>query len=559
MQTNESSGSDEHVPSLNPPLPFVYPESRVLAAICTYGQKPPWRSVLAAAKSFFGIAHGIDGEAAELLRELLTASSDLYVRLAIAVYPACPTGTDTLESLVSLSDEFCDRADFRLVLSERDEERPANMLCVLSKSDTRPVFLIGPSGNLGLNAPRISQVNLAFQGDGESLEQCRNWFNLVWCRHAIPLHRATTCIPPLVPAQGDDAAAIQWGKYFRLCQAAVPLPEGDGELIPVVVDAETGETELAAGASDSAELPSERIGVAVVDPATRKITAILGQGSLATIDQSSRIPPLDCPVKPEWFGVDSFTQYGAVVREVKFRISAIDESTLKKLNAFRHKTRHLLSQLSLPWAERLHWIPNEAKPLLHGEMERLNDEGLELLKGTLGSDVKKYLADRMDRIRRDAQSMYQHIHPNKELADAVVDQILQELKHRLEKAIGGQLLARVCYTEVQTGVSTDSRWSTPWGQYALFLSKLIEFPRKCLTDKYALRGLKLEADEVLKAMDVAGDHLVQDHFADKRVDRIAVAELDQVRELMAYSDDRQKCAALLRLLGGKRCPQLAFL
>jgi hypothetical protein len=460
-----------------------------------------------------------------------------------------------------LCDRFQDRSEFRLLLIDQDEEWPASLLCVVQPNDSRPVFLIGPSSNLGLNQPMTSQVNVAVHGDGELLEQCRNWFNFVWLTTGIPLRQTTARIPMLMPAQGDPHAAVLWKEYYKTCQRELEHPNDDHNTC-VVVDAKTGETRIegSEGGTETAGLPTESLGVPRFDEVCRKITEIVGQGCLATIDKGSRVAPFDCPIRPEWFGLDGSKQYGMITQTTGLRVSVIDDKALKKLNGYRHKTRALLTALSFPWAEGLRWIPNAAKPLLENEIERTNDEGLKLLGTTVGDEVGKFVDGRKDLIEEAAKAIYEQWHPGRSLPKGVVEKIADESKRRLEGASGGQLLAKICYTAMQIGQVTESRWSTPWSQYLDFLIEVVKFPRKCFTDKFFLTGLEVEPDDALKAMDVAKDHLVKDHFADKRVDRVACTELELLKDITGSdAEDRVKCSALLLLLQGAKPEEIKAL
>ncbi len=539
--------------SLRPSLPFIWPETRILDGISSYAEIPPWRNVIANAASFFGIIHGMDEAGVELLASVIQESPILRVRLLIALYPACPTRMATLERACRLKDQFGDRAEFKLLLTDRDEERPTNLLCVVQPNDSRPTILIGPSGNFGLNQPTPSQVNLSLHGEGELLEQCRNWFNYVWYNDAVPLRHATSRIPELQPAKGDPHATVLWNDYFQTCQQELDPAEHGEQAVRVTVDPKTGETTLADDTAGQPPLPTEVIGVPRFDEVCRKMTEIVSQGCLATIDRESHIPPFDCPIRPEWFGIDSSRQYGMITQTTGLRISVIDDKDLKKLNAFRNRTRTLLTALSFPWAEGLRWIPNAVKPLFEKEIERVNVEGLKLFGTAIGEEVGTFVDDRRERIAEEAQRIYEQWHPGKSLPQGVVDKIAEESKKRLQAAAGGQVLAKVCYTPMQIGLVTESRWTTPWGQYLDFLAKVVEFPRRCFTNKFALTGVKIEADEVLRVMDVAKDHLVKAHFDDRRVDRIAESELDLLATITSSNaDDRRKCSALFLLLEGTK-------
>ena len=61
-----------------------------------------------------------------------------------------------------------------------------------------------------------------------------------------------------------------------------------------------------------------------LEPLGEKIARLYFQGSLGTVDKMTRTKLLDAPVRPEWSGVKSFRQVGAVSRTIQSRITGID-------------------------------------------------------------------------------------------------------------------------------------------------------------------------------------------------------------------------------------------
>lgn len=76
---------------LNPQPPFVWPEPRVLADVCSYERRPPFSELAGTSRSVFGIVSAITAEGVEFLESLLRQSSDLKADLIVMVYPACAT------------------------------------------------------------------------------------------------------------------------------------------------------------------------------------------------------------------------------------------------------------------------------------------------------------------------------------------------------------------------------------------------------------------------------------------------------------------------------------
>jgi len=80
------------------------------------------------------------------------------------------------------------------------------------------------------------------------------------------------------------------------------------------------------------------------------------------------------------------------------------------------------------------------------------------------------------------------------------------------------------------------------------LKGIAEFPRKALTDRFFLRGSKVDEDALVAAMDVAGDHLIPE-FGSRNAMRMAEGELKLIRQLDESSlEAKEKCRALLALI-----------
>ena len=85
------------------------------------------------------------------------------------------------------------------------------------------------------------------------------------------------------------------------------------------------------------------------------------------------------------------------------------------------------------------------------------------------------------------------------------------------------------------------------------LVSVAEYPRKAMKDyNYFFRGLKVEPEELLEAMNVLDDHIVS-RASDRRAEQIAKDELDCL-EAIEDSElrDRDKCAAIVSLLNGSK-------
>ncbi len=126
--------------------------------------------------------------------------------------------------------------------------------------------------------------------------------------------------------------------------------------------------------------------------------------------------------------------------------------------------------------------------------------------------------------------------------------IVDELKSRLGKAAGEGLIPKVAYSPVAFNVGQVTKWSSPWRQAFQLLKGIAEFPRAAMTNKFFGQGVRTDEDAVIKAMDVAGDHLVAEYGGRKAKQR-AAQELAILKDLEASAAEaRDRCAALWTLL-----------
>jgi hypothetical protein len=59
--------------------------------------------------------------------------------------------------------------------------------------------------------------------------------------------------------------------------------------------------------------------------------------------------------------------------------------------------------------------------------------------------------------------------------------------------------------------SQKSEWSSPWGQAFALLKGIAEFPREAMTNRFFWQGIRTDEDALIKAMNAAGDYLVEEY------------------------------------------------
>ncbi len=352
-------------------------------------------------------------------------------------------------------------------------------------------------------------------------------------------------MPQLVIPEGDAEAARQWREYRTLC---LTQAQGATQQPKVVVDVKTGEVTLTDQNDRPVASPTAELGVPKLDAVADGVARVFEKGLLVAVDKTSRVPPLEAPVKPEWFGVDSFKQTGMVSSKTSFKVAPFDEATLKKVDRLRRASGDILPHYTYALADGMRWIPKAAIPLFEAALTDANDAARKLLGATVGDDIEAFLSTQRDRIRADAQRMYEAYHPGGKIPETAVDSILDELMARLGKTRGEALIPKVAYSPVAFSVGKDTAWSSPWGQAFQLLKGVAEFPRQAMTSRFFWQGVRTDEDALIGAMDVAGDHLVPEYGSRKAKHR-AEHELALIKQLESSSAEaRERCAALWALV-----------
>lgn len=211
---------------------------------------------------------------------------------------------------------------------------------------------------------------------------------------------------------GTAEAARLWREYERLC---TDRSEPDIEL---KFDAKTGGTIAVAPNGEVAAPPSQALGLPALDTLAERVASLYELGDLVSVDRQGRIPPLDIPVRAEWFDVESARQAGAVKREIKLRISALEPRTLREIENKRTNVNSLLQRFSYALGDGLRWMPEGVYPLFFAEMERVNGEGTALLQSAVAGSAAEFIQRQRERIERDANLIYQEFHPGKRIRKA---------------------------------------------------------------------------------------------------------------------------------------------
>jgi hypothetical protein len=527
-----------------PKTPFVWPEPLVSAGQAQYGTTPPFDVAARGALSIFGVVSAIDALAIDWMEGYLADNSETKLRLVVSIHPTCRTTGSDLHELLRLVERYGDRAAFKVFPEPSLLDRSSNLLCLYC-ADGQTILSLGPTENLGFAQASSSHANLVSTVTAATFEACRKWFDYLWGTAGPLRPEVASSMPHLVLPEGDLEAGRLWEDYRRGC-----LAQGSATESPVraIVDSDLGEVVLVDQNNKAIPSPTEALGVPKLDPLSESVARIFELGALVSVDKLSRIPPLEAPVKPEWFGVDSFRQTGMVTAQTSFKVAPFDETTLKKIDRLRRISGELLPRYSFALADGVRWMPKQAIPLFEAALTAANDDAKKLLGQIVGDDIHAFLTSQRERIRSDAQRMYEAYHPNGNIPDNAVTNILDELKTRLDRTKAAKLIPKVAYSPVAFNPAQSSEWSSPWGQAFTLLKGIAEFPRQAMTDRFFWRGILTDEEALIQAMNVADDQIVRT-YGERKAQHLAKSQLALVKEIEdACVDAKAKCNAIWKLI-----------
>jgi hypothetical protein len=553
-QTSDAVSSDnelsESPAALSPSSPYLWPETRILNRSRHYSVLPVFEPLISQARSIFGFVHNLTSDGIRWIDERLAKNERLQFTLIVALYPACRTTSDNLRMLRERCEAPCSRLRVRLKILNRTEDRPTTNLSIVSENGSA-TMVVSPSGDFALREAPDGFLHLCFPADTALHQQFMAWFEYQWVSNAILDAQALT-MPDLVPAEGDPLAGEQWDGFQHQLNYGSQMTTKQDEAGVVNVDPETGDVISADENGKSTPSVLDEANVPRPSIALVQMGKVLHQGNMATIDNSSRVPPLDCPVSAELFNIPQDQRTGTILQRTRFSVSAIDEKTLNKLEAFRKRTRELLNKMSYPLADGNRFVPLAARPLLEAELDRVNKEGQELLGSAVVGTAEAFVKSKEKQVAKDAQQRYAELHDGEKMPDDTLRRILEELTARLTRAKDGKILSELNFLDVRIATAEDSDWSNKASQALRFLIGVVKYPRECLTDPYFMRGIKVPVDKLLPAMDVMGDQLVSTFLEHG-------TGVDQAREQLGWieaiqrslCEDMAKCEAIYRLIKGR--------
>jgi hypothetical protein len=570
LETALSGTVDSAIP-IKPP--FLWPDTRYLAQIADYPEMPPMAEVIREADLISGVLIDVGNGTLEWLNGLLEHRTDRRIRLIIVISPACPTRESHLRSLLALKESHKGNSarplDVRVLALPihygedcRHATLPPTTIQAHNTKSGESWTCIGSVGDAGHGPIFPGSLNFVFRAEPALRNAWRKWFGYLQAI-AAPLSDDTCRIPHLVPPQGSEEAALAWAKFMEDCAQV-----GDENAATPTVDPETGEV-----TADAEGNPPEAWdgGDTALDALAEKFQEIYAAGSLVSVNELTRIKPLEIPVKAALLGQSSVKTVGALTQKQSFSLKVFDDEICKEIEKCR-KITDLVELLSFPLSQGNRWLPNAAKPLLEREIEARNERGLHILIEAIGgkpndlapalddSDeakqarsklidelIKTFIARAKETILTDLNQMYRDLKRGDAVPQEKAEEVLKEVEKRLSAALGKRITPTCTYNSLAPPDLSPSANGDNWIQPLCLLAAAAGKFREQLTDYYFDRGFSGKAftkEEFLQSCNVIDDHIV----AKPEYDR-AKAEIIQIKEIMdSETTPKEKCEAVFHLV-----------
>lgn len=428
---------------------------------------------------------------------------------------------------------------------------PQNTVALYATPTSVPTILVGPAAGFEERSVEPGHLTFAFLPEPTLAAEWAKWFDVKWL-HAARLTTKRAEIPDLVLPEGTEEAARKWAAYQQLCRNR-GLEEGEEEEgVEINVDPVTGDVSAKKSDGTAVKTVSTQSSLPRLSPVYRKLTKLFEMGHLVSVDKATRLRPLEVPVKPKWFGLETLTQIGSIKRQVSYRISALTEKELKDLENRRKKNSELLELFSFSLADGQRWMPSSAEQLFRRENDRINAEAKGKLAGLIAGNLDAFMANRRERVVKDANSMYRDLFPEKSLSETAIDEMMDDLKTRFEQALTGTFLPQLSFTQVSLPQPQDATWKSHLGSALHLLFSVARYPRKAAKNGvYFARGMSAKPAEILKAMNPLNDPFVE-AFEQGNAEALAEAELEEIDTIERGEDTPEdKCGLLFQLLGHK--------
>jgi len=332
-----------------------------------------------------------------------------------------------------------------------------------------------------------------------------------------------------------------WTAFESVCRGEPCKPE---------VDVETGE--VVAEADGSKVNPWDE-GQTALDPLAQMLQQVYACGSLVTVDETTRIPPLAIPVRATLLGQQAKRTIGALTQNQSFSLQVLDEMVAKEVEKCRC-INDIVGLLTYLLSMGTHWMPETAKVLFEKELEARNTKGQASLKAALGGDnVSQFVAKRRKNIQDDLDTMYNQLGQGKSVPADKLAIVLAQVEYRLTAALSDRVTPRAVFNKIAPPNLTAKTHAESWTQPLSLLLRSARLMRDSLRDSYFPRrfsGLAFTQKEFQAAMNVFGDSILQNPDPKR-----AEAELVLLNEIESCSEmPKDKCAAVWHIITGEGKP-----
>jgi len=478
--------------------------------------------------------------------------------IVILLYPSCPTRAEHLSKLLlTCNANDGGNIDLQIRVLTVDKlfgdncEKPSLPPTIIHASNTRDLsstLAVSSTGDAGNDPLLTSSFSMVLRADPELTHSWRNWFSYIF-EIATPLSAELCSVPYLAPARGTLEALQSWQEYQKLFTK-------QAELTPIqVLDETTGEMKIQINGKTVTPFDDGKL---KLDPLALLFQKVYKNGSLVTIDESSRLKPIAVPVKAMLLDQDSEKSIGAVTHKQSFTLHVLDESAEKSIEKYR-TVSSIMELLTVSLSNGNRWIPDLAKVLLGKELHHRNKEGLTMLLRALGVSQKpegsgitillnNFIDKKSKRLRNDLDSMYQQLGKGKHVPNDKVSVILDNARGRLKVALDKNIAPDVIYNQIQAPDLSTTDLDSNWAQPLAILYQTSCAIRRCFTDQYfnrAFTGLSFESVDFLPAIDIFSDHIIKE--PNKKRAKRELAEL----EFIYTSDDetnKDKCKLIYAII-----------
>jgi hypothetical protein len=198
-------------------------------------------------------------------------------------------------------------------------------------------------------------------------------------------------------------------------------------------------------------------------------------------------------------------------------------------------------------------MPIAAKEPYECELKSAEEAGSETLRAVLGGDTKAFVASKRDIVAKAAQQHYNEFNPSDQIPPEYIDKILEALETRFEKALKRKFAPGLSEVGTTFRAPRAGDSDANWAVARRLLVSIAEYPRKAIKDyNFFFRGLKVEPQELLDAMNVVDDRIIL-RADDRRAEQIAREELACLEEIEESElSERDKCGEIIAMLHGTK-------